>query len=152
MFVRRITSVSVADVVANFKWDHRIACVLYVCAYAGFAEVFLCTAISYVVDLLIWNRDGSFIRKCKLVHACTVYTLLVEKTGVAPDVTLGFIARKQVSVQVREPPWLWSPWRGSHEVQNRAISGPTKWTLVQQKIFKKRSKLYVSKPTKLGTW
>ena len=31
---------------------------------------------------------------------------LVEKTGAAPDVTLGFIARKQVSVQERELPWL----------------------------------------------
>ena len=33
------------------------------------------------------------------------------------------------------PPWLWNPWVGSHEVQNRANSGPTKWTLVQQKFF-----------------
>ena len=31
--------------------------------------------------------------------------VLVEYTGVAPDVTLRFIARKQVSVQGREPPW-----------------------------------------------
>ena len=33
-------------------------------------------------------------------------TLLVEKAGVAPDLTLRFTARKQVSVQVTEPPWL----------------------------------------------
>ena len=32
--------------------------------------------------------------------------LLVEKAGVEPDVTLSFIAHKQVSLQVREPPWL----------------------------------------------
>ena len=32
--------------------------------------------------------------------------LLVEKAGVAPDVTLRFIACKQVSVQVTEPLWL----------------------------------------------
>ena len=30
--------------------------------------------------------------------------LLVKKAGVAPDMTLGFIKCKQVSVQVREPP------------------------------------------------
>ena len=32
--------------------------------------------------------------------------LLVEKAGVAPDVTLRLTAPKQVSVQLREPPWL----------------------------------------------
>ena len=32
--------------------------------------------------------------------------LLVEKAGVAPDVTLRFTAHKQVRVQAREPPWL----------------------------------------------
>ena len=32
--------------------------------------------------------------------------LLVEKAGVAPDMTLRFTTHKQVSVQVREPPWL----------------------------------------------
>ena len=35
---------------------------------------------------------------------CTL--LLVEKAGVAPDVTLRFTAHKQVRVQVREPPLL----------------------------------------------
>ena len=54
---------------------------------------------------------------CPLLLACpeggpTVYTLiqctplLVEKAGVAPDVTLRFTACKEVSVQVGEPPWL----------------------------------------------
>ena len=32
--------------------------------------------------------------------------LLVEKAGVAPDVTFRLTAHKEVSVQVREPPWL----------------------------------------------
>ena len=35
---------------------------------------------------------------------CT--TLLVEKAGVVPDMTLRLTACKQVSVQVRQPPWL----------------------------------------------
>ena len=63
--------------------------------------------------------------------------LLVEKAGVAPDMTLRFTACKQVSVQARKLPWLWNPWEGSHKVQLGAVSGPTKWTLVQQKILKK---------------
>ena len=41
-----------------------------------------------------------------VVHTLIQCTpLLVEKAGVAPDVTLGFTMCKQVSVQVREPPW-----------------------------------------------
>ena len=32
--------------------------------------------------------------------------LLVEKAGVAPDMTLRFTTCKQASVQAREPPWL----------------------------------------------
>ena len=42
-------------------------------------------------------------------NAYTVYTLLVEKAGVAPDVILKFTACKQVRVQAREPPWDWNP-------------------------------------------
>ena len=61
--------------------------------------------------------------------------LLVEKAGVAPDVTLGFIAREQVSVQARESPWLWNPWGGSHEVQNRSNQWPKKMDLGATKNF-----------------
>ena len=32
--------------------------------------------------------------------------LLVEKAGVAPDINIGFTVCKQVSMQVRESPWL----------------------------------------------
>ena len=59
----------------------------------------------------------------------------MEKAGVAPDVTLRFIARKQVSVQVREPPTFETHGEGHMKSKIGAISGPTKWTLVQQTFF-----------------
>ena len=55
--------------------------------------------------------------------------LLVEKAGVAPDVTLRFTACKQVRVQVREPLWLWNPCGGPHKVQNRSNQWPHKMNL-----------------------
>ena len=59
--------------------------------------------------------------------------LLVEKAGVAPDVTLRFTACKQVSVQVREPCGLKTHGEDYTKSKIGAINGPTKWTLVQQK-------------------
>ena len=50
---------------------------------------------------------------------------------------------KQVSVQVREPPWLWNPWggpQGRTKSKIGTISGPTKWILVQQNSFFKKKR------------
>ena len=60
--------------------------------------------------------------------------LLVEKAGAAPDVTLRFTACKKVRVQVRELPWLWNPWGGSHKVQNMSNQWPHKMNLSPTKI------------------
>ena len=48
------------------------------------------------------------VQKVGLLYTClyNVKPLLVEKAGVAPDMTLRFTAHKQLSVQVREPPWF----------------------------------------------
>ena len=75
---------------------------------------------------------------------CT--SLLVENAGVAPDMTLKFTMHMQASMQAREPSWLWNPWGGSHEVQNRGNHwrhkmdhGPTKIYFKEKdwKIFEK---------------
>ena len=60
------------------------------------------------------------VQKVSLLYAClySVHPLLVKKAGVASDMTPMFTTCKQVSVQAREPPCLWNPWGGSHEVQN----------------------------------
>ena len=48
-----------------------------------------------------------YVQKVGLLYTLVQCTpLLVEKACVAPDVTLRFTTNKQVSVQVREPPWL----------------------------------------------
>ena len=73
--------------------------------------------------LLAWGMSR---RQAYCVHTCTVYTLLVDKAAVAPDVTLRFTVCKQVRVQVREPPW---PWGGSYKVQNRSNQWPHKMNL-----------------------
>ena len=72
------------------------------------------------------------------IHTYTVCTPISGKGRCSTRHDLRFSAHKQVSVQVREPPWLWNPWAGSHEVQNRGNQWPHKWTLVQQNIFKKK--------------
>ena len=99
---------------------------------AGVAEWIASTVACH--PLLAWWMSG---RRACCIHVYTVYTPIVEKAGVAPDVTLGFTACKQVSVQVREPPWLWNPWGGSHEVQNQWLH---KMDLGPTKIFKKKPK------------
>ena len=65
---------------------------------------------------------------------CTA--LLVEKAGVAPDVTRRFTMHKQVSVLARDPPWLWNPWGESQEVQNRGNQWPHIMDLGPTKIKK----------------
>ena len=75
--------------------------------------------------------------------ACDIYTLiqctplLVEKAGVAPDVTLGFITCKQVCRQENHPGFE-THGEGHMKSKTGAISGPTKWTLVQKNILKKK--------------
>ena len=55
------------------------------------------------------------VRGSKWLGCHAVYTLiqckplLVEKAGVAPDVTLGITASKQERVQARDPLRLWNP-------------------------------------------
>ena len=45
--------------------------------------------------------------------------LLVEKAGVAPDVTFRITAHKQERVQARYPLWIWIPWGWTHKVQKQ---------------------------------
>ena len=70
-----------------------------------------------------------------MLTQCT--PLLVEKTGVAPDLTLRFTAHKQISVQARETPWLWNPCGGPHKVQNRGNHWPHKMDFGPKKLKKK---------------
>ena len=53
-----------------------------------------------------------------------------------------FIACRQQSTQVRDPPWLWNPGETLPEVQNRGISGPTKRSYVLQKLLKILKKIF----------
>ena len=66
--------------------------------------------------------------------------LLVEKAGVAPDVTFRITACKQESVQARYPLWIWNPWGRTHEVQNRSNQWLHKMDLGPDKKIKKRKK------------
>ena len=67
---------------------------------------------------------------------CTA--LLVEKAGVAPDVTLRFTTCKQVSVQAREPPLALKPMgRVTLSPKQGQSVAPQKWTVVQQIFLKK---------------
>ena len=59
---------------------------------------------------------------------------LVEKAYVAPDVTLRFTVCKQVLMQVKNHPGFETHGEGHMKSKIGAISGPTKWTLVQQKF------------------
>ena len=81
---------------------------------------------------------------CNKLIQCT--PLLVEKAGVAPEVTFGITARKQERVQVRDPLRIWNPWGRTHKVQNRSNQwlhklglGPTK-NLKKKKEKKKKEK------------
>ena len=87
------------------------------------------------------NLDSFSVEAPHLESKCLVtvviLSLLVEKAGVAPDVTLRFTTCKQVRMRAREPPWLWNPWGGSHEVQNRGNQWLHKMDLGATKIKKK---------------
>ena len=67
-------------------------------------------------------------------------TPLVEKAGVAPDVTFRITACKQERVQARYPLWIWNPWGRTHEVQNRSNQWLHKMDLSPDKKFKKKKK------------
>ena len=64
--------------------------------------------------------------------------LLVEKTGVAPDMTLSFTVQKQVCGQENHPGFE-TYGEGHMKSKIGGITGPTKWTLVQQKFKKKKN-------------
>ena len=66
--------------------------------------------------------------------------LLVEKAGVAPDVTFRITACKQERVQARYPLWIWNPWGRTHEVQNRSNQWLHKMDLGPDKKIKKKKK------------
>ena len=74
--------------------------------------------------------------KVGLLYSClySVHPYWWKKTGVGPDMTLRLTTCKQVSVQVREAPWFWKPWGGSHEAQNRGNQWPHKMDLGPTKI------------------
>ena len=74
-------------------------------------------------------------------HAGYMLTpLLVEKAGVAPDVTFRITACKQERVQARYPLWIWNPWGRIHEVQNRSNQWLHKIDLGPDKKFKKKKR------------
>ena len=66
--------------------------------------------------------------------------LLVEKAGVAPDVTFRITACKQERVQARYPLWIWNPWGRTNEVQNRSNQWLHKMDLGPDKKFLKKRK------------
>ena len=64
---------------------------------------------------------GSKWLSCHAIYMLIQCTpLLVEKAGVAPDMTLGITTCKQERVQVRDSLQIWNPWGRTHEVQNRS--------------------------------
>ena len=66
--------------------------------------------------------------------------LLVEKAGVAPDVTFRITACKQERVQARYPLWIWNPWGRTHKVQNRSNQWLHEMDLGPEKNLKKKTK------------
>ena len=66
--------------------------------------------------------------------------LLVEKAGVAPDVTFGITTCKQERVQARDPLWIWNPWGMTHAVQNRSNQWLHKMGLGPTIFFYKKQK------------
>ena len=95
-------------------------------------------ACGYVWQL---QERGSKWLRCHAVYTLIQCTpLLMEKAGVAPDVTLGITTRKQERVQVRDPLRLWNPWGRTHEVKNRSNQWLHKLGLGPTKILKKKKK------------
>ena len=73
--------------------------------------------------------------------------LLVEKAGVAPDMTFRITACKQERVQARYPLWIWNPWGRTHEVPKQEQSvAPQNGPWSRQKIFKKKKKRMKDSP------
>ena len=84
--------------------------------------------------LSVYKKVNHRTYKTYMCVQCT--PLLVEKACLAPDVAIRFTAGKQVSVQRENQPGFKTHREGHTKSKTEAISGPTKWTLVQQK-FKK---------------
>ena len=98
----------------------------------------------------VWRLQ---VRGSKWLGCHAVYTLiqctplLVEKAGVAPDVTLGITARKQERVQARDPLRLWNPWGRTHKVQNWSKQWLHKLGLGPKNLKKRKKKriyLYIN--------
>ena len=87
---------------------------------------------------LCFLHEGCLEGKCAVFTLIQCTPLLVEKAGVAPDMTLRFTTCKQVRVQAGKRTTLALKSIGMVTWSKAGIiSGPTKWTLVQQKFQKK---------------
>ena len=91
---------------------------------------------------MLVDQSGSKWLGCHAVYTLIQCTpLLVEKAGVAPDMTFGITVCKQERVQARDPLWIWIPWGRTHKVQNRSNQWLHKLGLVPTKIKKKKKSL-----------
>ena len=89
----------------------------------------------------VWRLQvhGSKWLGCHAVYTLIQCTpLLVEKAGVAPDVTIGITVYKQERVQARDPLRIWALCGRTHKVQNRSNQWLYKLGLGPTKIFKKK--------------
>ena len=100
-------------------------------------QILLLPKLGYTIAALYCLHEGCLEGRPAGYTLIQCTALSVEKAGVAPDITLRFTTRKQISVQAREPPWLWNPWVGSHKVQNGGNQWPHKMDLGPTKIKKK---------------
>ena len=126
------------------KWPSRITTRSNCCYF----PVCQTKILKSPITILRWGfKSRCMCERSPVSHA--VYTLiqctplLVEKAGVAPDVTFGITTCKQERVQVRDPLWIWNPWGRTHEVQNRSNQSvaPQNWPWSNKKMFLKKSHL-----------
>ena len=102
------------------------------------SELDTTNACGYVWWLQVF---GSKLLGCHAIYTLIQCTpLLVEKAGVAPDVTFWITVHKQERVQARDPLQIWNPWGRTHEVQNRGNQWFHKLGLGTTKNFKKKKK------------
>ena len=105
----------------------------------GNASDFWCVTHCWAAHHCVGGSNPNACERSLASHAiymliqCT--PLLVEKAGVAPVVTFRITARKQESMQVRYPLWIWNPWGRTHKVQNRSNQWLHKMDLGPNKNF-----------------
>ena len=112
------------------------------CSKENFIESHCCPKLVSTVACL---HEGCLEGRPAVYTLIQCTPLLVEKADVSPDMTLRFTTCNQVSVQARESPWLWNPWGGSHEVQNRGNQWHHKMDLGPTKKFLKKNETSVLK-------